>query len=463
MFQYVAFVTGTTVLELTAMPYAVVSYTSTAAPLNDNELGPLYADVAETLIIHVTGCTPAEALGNVAAVNSLLDQARRWWQGEPVDAVLLRVQAQESAIGPLDTALLGRSPGAAPAVAMQPTWDATIGRYIIRDVQLQFVRHGQLLNPTTESGTSTAASNPTVQSITIASSVTRSSPIKLAAEFQESGVPAGGAFSIGAILTASAANRLQIYEAELGTLGANVASVADVANHARGGAVARYSPGALATSIGITISPAFDSTSRRFAFWAAVRNNSATTTWGIQVRTSLLTPSATPITTIDASTLNPRVVFLGIVSTQDIIAGGVTGITTFLLLLTASAASGTFDIDYVVIQAVDDETSAALTIFDQLLTASGGAYVPSNLGAGIPTTVDPQWLSKPVAKATFVDNTGLSTYPLGYAGDPYFYSKGSLVACFLGTIQTSWRIVDGPIVNDIAWTATRYPAYLIPE
>lgn len=457
MWQYVALVTGTTVVEITALPYALVSYGMIVAPLNDNELGPLYADVEEPLTFHATGCTPAEAMANVAIINTLLDQARRWWQGEPVDAVLLRVQAQNATLA-LDVAVLGRASGGPPAVAMQPTWDETIGRYIIRDVEIQFQRHGQFLSTTTESGVSTTATNPTVQAITISSVVTRSSPIKLEAMFRFGGVNTLGGMYRGVILTASAANRMQIYEAESGTLGTNVASVADAANLARGGAVARYSPGVLASAISIAITPAFDPAAKRFAFWAAVRNNSATTTFTIQVFALNQATAATPITPIDTSTIDPRIVFLGMASIQDFDNGlGVVGMSFATIRLTASAASGTLDIDYIVIQAVDDETSAALmtaTIADSLgaISASGG---------GIPTTVDHQLLTKPGALVKI--NNGSTIPALSYAGDPVLYSRGPFVACYLGTFGPAWRISSGANVNDIIWTATRSPAYLIPE
>lgn len=458
MFQYVALVSGTTILDLTDLPYALVSYSMQIAPLNDNELGLLYADVEETMTIHVTGFTAADAYANINAVNSLLDQARRWRYGEPVDAVLLRVQAQDSST-PLDVALLGRPPGGDNPTSIPPTWDESIGRYIFRDVELSFLRHGQWLNPTTESGTSTAAANPTVQSITIASAVTRSSPVKLACEFRLAGVPDQGYLEKGVILTAGATNRMQIYEAESGSFGANLASVADVANEARGGAVARYSPGALSTTLGILISPAFDPSARRIAFWAAIRNNSATTTWTIRVRASDQVPAITPIYAVDASTTSPRIAFLGIVTIPDDIVSGVVGLTSFQLLLTASVASGTLDIDYVVAQAIDDETSAALQIVDQNLSAG---IINGNAG-GTPTTVDHQLLTKPVAKVTSVKGVGGDTVGVGYAGNPMFYSRGSMVATILGCSLTDWRISNGGNVNDTQWTATRTPAFLVPE
>lgn len=459
MFQYVALVSGTTVLDLTALPYALVSYGMQVAPLNDNELGLLYADVEEPMTIHVTGFTAADAYANINAVNTLLDQARRWRLGEPVEAVLLRVQAQDSST-PLDVALLGRPPGGENPTTLPPTWNASIGRYIFQDVALSFVRHGQWLNPTTETGSSTAAANPTVQSIAISSSITRSSPIKLACQFRLAGVADQGYLEKGVILTASAANRMQIYEAEAGTLGTNVASVADVANEARGGAVARYSPGVLASQIGIIISPAFDPNARRLAFWAAIRNNSATTTWTIRVRASNQIPAITPVYAVDASTTSPRIAFLGIVTIPEDIISGVTGLTSFLVSLTASAASGTLDIDYFVVQAVDDETSAALLLIDQYLP--GGTVIGGN-AAGTPTTVDHQLLSKPTAKVISQLGVVGATVGVGYAGNPMLYSRGSMVATVLGTSLTDWRISNGGNVNDTQWTATRSPAFLVPE
>lgn len=447
MYQYVALTDGTTTIDLTSDPYALVAYAPGVAYRNDNELGPLYADVQDSITVHVVGCTAAECYANAAALNALLDQAWRWWQGETVAAVRLQIQAQDSTLAlPLEAPIKGRAPGSPAPLALPEQWPELAGKYVIPDVTIQFVRYGQLLYPTAETGSSTASANPTVQSITISSPTAISSPTGLTCTFQNAGVDTAGYMDRGILLTASAASRLQIYDTLDFTYGTNVANFNDSANLARNTNVARYSPGVLASGLGAALA-GFDSTARLVAVYAAVRPNTAATVFTIQlVLTSASgTTVAGPVTVVDSSALTPRIVFLGIVRTRQ-------DISNVSLQLTASAASGTLDINYFAIQAIDDETSGALAVFDSLEGGHAG---------GIPLAVDTKILSEPTALVTSL-SAGI-TYNLTYQGRPIFYTRGALVATILATDLTFWRVADGVTLLNTVFAATRYGAYLVPR
>lgn len=454
MWQYVALTDGTTLLNLTdGIAYDLASYAPGAGARNQNDLGPLYSDIEDTLTFHAIGCTPADAYAAVDAVNLLLDQAWRWAQSEPVAAVRLLIQLQGTTLAlPLEVAVKGRAPGNdSPPLAAPEQRAEYADNYVIQDVTITFLRRGQLLYPTAETGTySAAAAAPTVHTITLTTPTGLSSPTLLQFEYSQAGVIDNYDVEYAYALTASSASRLQIYEAESMSLGTNVASVADAAAFARGGSVARYSPGVLSTTLGGTL-VGFDTAARTIAVWAAVRNNSATTNFTIQAQAGSNTgvvqnAVAVPI---DTSTTNPRLIFLGIIAFQLAFDG-------VNLLLTASAASGTFDIDYIIVQAVDDETSGALRIF-----GTNGAATPLT-GQG-PLTIDP----RPLTFATPIVTSFPSsiTTPMSYAGSPVLYTRGSFVTCLMGkTTGNFWRIVGGiTVVDSRVLSIARYGAYLTPR
>lgn len=464
MYQYLALTNGTTIIDFTDnISYALVSYAPGVAYLNDNVLGPLYADVVDQLTFHAIGCTAAEAYSAASAVNTLLDQARRWANGETVTAVRLQIQDQNSTLTlPLETCIKGRADGGPSPLALPEQWSAYEGNYVIPNITIQFVRRGQLLFPTAESGVSSAAANPTVQSVAITTPTAISSPTTIQYDYQNAGSNTNARIESAVVLTASAANRLQIYEAEGGVKSADVATVADAGNKARGGSVARYTPGAL-TGNSITITMvSWDTTSEKVAVWAAVRNNSLTTTFTIQLRDNETRQTSIPVTVAvaPAAGARPQIMFLGILAMR-------LGLSSLSLLLTASAAADSLDIDYLVVQAVDDETSGALAIsspFDSNLVVGAVGFRP--------TIIDPQILSEPTALVSAAaTGTPFGRRSLNYAGDPVFVTRGSFVAVMLATgstnpstIPTNWRATDaaGNVVDTIV-TATRYGAYLVPQ
>jgi hypothetical protein len=411
-------------------------------------LGGPYANVEEEIGVNVYGQTAAECLNNLDTLARLLDQADRWnpRRNENVSAVRLQYGATGGAVI-WESVITGRSSGdETSGVILPSTFNQNLGAFVIEGVRMKFGRRGLLLNPISESAVSSSAANPTVQTCTFGSAANVSSPLGLSYHFLNGFVPSSAVIERAVVLSARSASRLQIYEAESGSLGTNVASAADAAALARGGNVAKYSPGVLSTAIVQNFS-GFDSACRRLVVWAAVRNNSATTTFTIQLQAF---PSRTRarVITIDTSTTSPRLVCLGRLSSRLAFSG-------VELLLTASAASGTFDIDYFVVQAVDDETSGAVDIVSP---GGGTGLVGSN-----DLSIDPLPLSATtplVASAS----PGIPL-PLSRSGDAWLSTSGlTAIATILATSGTFWRAVDSGnnLLNTVV-TATRNVATLTPR
>lgn len=449
---------GNITLNLTGSPYELVSYAPGVAYRNDNELGPLYADIQDTITIHITGWNAADALENLNAINVMLDQAWRWRNGQHVPAVRIQIQAQDSELPPLEAVIYGRPPGSGPPISTVPKWNENIGRYVIENVTLQFTRRGQLLNPVAEVSALTSATvNPTVQTIVFPNSVTTPSPTKLHA-YAGSGSNNHGYCKQAVLLTAPDSSRLQIYEAENPiVLLSELTVVSDTANQARGNNVLRYTPipGDLSTEANYNlVGGGFNQTSRRVAVWAAVRNNSVTTNFFLQAAASFNNMPSTiaGIVPIDTNNTLPRLVFLGNLSSR-------LPIQQLSIKMSASAASGSLDIDYFVVQAIDNECSGSVAIH------SAGA-VTSMIDAHF-NIIDPRPLSDVTALVTQTPQSNT----LNYSGNPSLVTVNNAMAAVWvgvgGGNGSSWRSTAlatlGAAISNIQFQATRYHAYLTPK
>jgi hypothetical protein len=411
-------------------------------------LGGPYADVQEEIGVNVYGQTAVDCLANLDTLARLLDQADRWnpARGENVSAVRLQYGATGGAVI-WESVITGRASGdQTSGVRLPPTFNQGLGAFVIENVRLKFWRRGPLLNPIGEAVASSSAANPTVQTCTFGNAVTISSPVALSYQYLNGGTPTNALTAAPVVLTASAANRLQIYEAEAGSLGSAMTSQADAAGKARGGNVARYAPGSLSNSYSFSLS-GFDSAARRIAVWAAVRNSSATTTFTLQLGCAGASGSASTVNArpvlIDTSTTNPRIVCLGRQSLREAFG-------SISLALTASAASGNLDIDYLVVQAIDNETSGAVIITGPSTSPGENSLI-----------IEPKALSEPAPSVASL--SGIR--PLSRSGDAFLMTRGATcVATILATSGTFWRAVDASnnLLNTIV-TATRYAAALTPR
>jgi hypothetical protein len=474
MFEYVALTDGTTTVELTdGINYALVSYAPVVAPLRDNKLGGdgQYADVTESLTFHAIGCTAADAYANAAAVNSLLDQARRWWLGQAVSPVTLKVKAQGSTLLALSSALKGRAIGAPPNVALPATYHEYYSKYVIQNITLQVTRRGLWLG-TSESASAAGASNPSVRSIVMPTSPTVPGPLEI--DFTGFTTSAGtGNIEIPSGFVALGPNSsLNLQEGEAATAAlaasATYTSTLDAAARASAGSVGRLDHHLSAVGAESTLQwtlPAAFLNCTRLGIFCTYRNNGAAS-WTIRGDAKLATTSLsalvfTPTTTIPAAASNPTALFVGSVS-------GKNGFDTVELRVAAVSGTGGITIDFDTVLFVDLTSDAAFVLALQANQFATGASFASK-SAQVTVNYTPNTLRDTEVKTSILTTAGVLATP--YSGDSALVGAG-------GTLQAVWYATHlyngttpywttqnnaGAAILSIGATITRRLAYLVPQ
>jgi len=470
MFSFLSITDGTTTLELTdGVSYALVSYAPTAAPLKESLLGSQgpYDNVVDTITVHAMGTTAALAYAAADALQTLLEQAFRWWQNEVVSAVTLKAIAQDSIVAtittPLTALVRGRASGGPAGVTLPAMWHEHFGKYVIQNITLQFVR-GPLWLGATQTATSNTAGMPSVLTATFAAgAVAHQTPMvaTLSGPLNRSIL----ALQLGYFLIAPQ-NRLELIEAETmtNTGGGTATSTADAAAHASNGSVMRLSAPPAHAQLFKAFSAPFAANAYQVAVFATIRINAvptgANTMQAILYRNSA--PVLGPIVPVDDTYFGvnglPQPVFLGII---DMPSGSpATGVQ-----VSVDWFNSTFDIDVVVCIALNNasDARAVATVIDP------NSYTPFNgASATSPLSVvyDPQALTQPTPKVTGREATGGTDEPWPISGDAYLVSKDAVVtAMWLATQGTLWRPWDTTAAAQISFTlalARRAP-YLLPQ
>ena len=438
---------GTTTANLVdGTNYALVAggWGPSVAPLRVSTLGGSgpYADVVEQITVDVRGSTGATCLANLAKLSQLLDQAERWARGEPVAAVLLACQPQGSTLAAaLSCVILGRA--GESALSTPAAFNDLLMCYEIPDVQLSFRRRGLWLEAAEVLSATSAVTNPGVATATFASAAVVASPAKVALTF-----PTDTNVTQYLILWANHASRIVFTEAE-GMAGLQFTEVSDTTKIARGGKVLRYTPTDLLSTSAGWVALTTLTTCRRVAVYAAVRNNSGSATWNVRARLTSGTSNPTyygPSILIDASSTDPRIVFLGIITMPTYPAY----INVYVQASTI-AGSPTLDIDYFVALDITDEMAGALSAS---LSGSGSA--------GTVITID----SAPLTSQTpTVEKTvAAGGARMSYIGDAFLVVNGTYLAtAYLATEGTYWCSYTTATADTFTLTASRWKARTMPE
>ncbi len=411
--------------------------------------GP-YADIEEDLTCNIRNTTAALCWQNLDTLVRLLDKAERWWlRNEPIAPVLLKYAAQGSTIHdhvitPMQAIVLGRvGSGELNGVDLPQDVNDAGMLFEIYGIKIQCLRRGAWVGKNDTTGASATAANPTVMTRAFVATHPINSPVDLTiAGFNGTTTPT---IQAGYLCVGSSVNDIQILEAESGAAGA-FTSVADAPNNARGGNVLRYTP-AVTTPV-TCASIALSLIGGSCAVIAAVRNNSATTTFLLQANLSGFGfTTSTPQYLIDTSTALPRLVLLGVAGNNA--ANGVT------LTVTASAASGTLDIDYLIVVNLRDETVAILA-HDAVSLAGAGAG-----NASLAFDFNPLLDQNP---RVFVAGSA-GNVPLVYRGPMPILTAGiNIYATWTATNGASWRFTTtAPAVLAVSLNATRYRSYVSPQ
>ncbi len=409
---------------------------------NDSPLGPRYIDVVERFSLNVRGADAAAAMANMQTLAQLLIQAERWRNGVVVNPVIMKFAPQGSTIvstaSPYQALVLGRARGDGSALTLGERFpDVGMLREALGS-KIALLRQGAWIGADETPAASSSAANPTVHNVTLTSNL-NASPLTISL----GGFSNNAAFPSSFLLVGSG---ISIAEAEAATA-AGFTSVADAANNARGGSVLRYTPASTSfAATGVISTQSW----QRIAIYAAIRNNSASATFQIYATgTYGATVVQTPITPIDTSTTQPRIVYLGTLYAPP------SAFQDIRLNVAASTTSGppTLDIDYVALLKLDDEFGYALAL-DPLSFSFAGAHS---------IVVDHRLLTQLTPDVRSSAAVGGQFYRFTYHGPARMYFAGTTVqATWLATNGTSWRYTQSGSVVNTNLTVIRSNAYVTP-
>jgi len=432
--------------------------------------GP-YDDVLETMTLDVTGATAAAATNNLQTLERLIGQAERWSRGENVAVVLIKFAPQGSTVAttaaPYQAVVMGYAPGANAActsgarLLMMPA--AAGSTFIIPGVVLTFQRRGAWLLSTAITGTSASVANPGPYPLGMTTH-----PNVSPAKIKISGFTAATSIDTTdgkpIVLLAGKQTDLQFSEAEVGVSGLPYISSPDTVGVARGGAVLRYTPSATTETLSGEIAfSLITASARRFAFFAAIRNNGATT-YRLRLGALILARTTGAVNeivaytrpvVIDAAHTRPRFYPLGVVSLPA-------QLRSVQLAITASAASSTLDIDYIVALAVDNPYARAIQL-DRI--ENTGAYIHTQISD---LYIDPLPLSGLTPSAYRNFQTTTDNDNLGYYGDAYPVADSTeytaAILCKRVDVPASWCYAPASGTGvSLTLTVSRYDARMVPE
>lgn len=441
---------GTTIVNLAGStitsPYVLQSGGwSPGVPVQRrNPLGGrgLYDSVQETLTVNLYSTTQAAVLSAYRALVQLLDQAETFERRGTGNPVTLTVQLDGG------TAMTARVLGAQqpPRVPVEFLDDLVV--YAMRGVEVNLVRQGVYLGAS-QSASSPLAVNPQLMTATLGSASTVASPTDIQlGGFDNATI--GPAFLV--LSEGSTQNLLVEAESLISsTGGTGYAVFGDGGSQASGGSILRYTP--TGTALAYSKWGATGLQPRQLVqVIAMVRSNSATTSWQIRARfgstlSASTVYSETPPVVVDgADGTTPRPISLGLVQLRSYRYG-----IDVSLGIQASAASGTLDIDYLVLVPVAGSTTIA---------------IPSqNAGTNFFTlSILPRALTHRAPLAAVASDSDTAIFDLTYAGDLYWStSSTSIAARYIGGSGTFWRMQDSTADAQLQLTINRPLAYLVPE
>lgn len=304
-----------------------------------------YAPVEEEIQVNVFGNTTAEALAAVEALAELLDQADAWAMGRHVKPVWIQARAQGSTLSdPLQALVLEGNAGR-PFIAPPPTYNDNLMVAEVGPITIRFVRTGLWLDANqTEAGTAVGVyglSNPDVMRVNFGQAL----PLLAPTTIKITNFPAGAQLIDDAYVLYTDAPVESTYGTNFkicntsSMMATNFTSVADTANHAHNGGVFRIDAGVSQTG---SLTENIQAEVREIAIFAAVRNNSTSTTWRMRAVSSGYAEIYGNWATIDAASQTPRIIALGKLSNESGIH------TTIGIEVETDDTSGTLDVNYVV-------------------------------------------------------------------------------------------------------------------
>lgn len=411
--------------------------------------GP-YNDVSEEIPISVGGSTAAHLYANISTLKGLIEQSNRWHNGENVQAVTFRFSPQGASISssasPLQASIWGASldfPAGWPNIPQAGTnvWSSNL--------TMRLTRPGYWLHTTTTA--SAAGSNGRPVQVNIGASSQFYLPMAVSVDTVAVGndpTPYGvWPAYIVCLAGSSASFATSNVESSTSPTGASqftyVSGSAQLAYNSS--KVVRYTPSGTTEQY---FSPKLLTITRgRWAMFVNCRNNSASTTFTLDLQTSTVGQSLVKVIPPYSSASFPMWHMLGTMVIPIYPAAG----QSLRLYVTASSAAGTLDIDRVLAVKLDENTSIVECSYPD--TSSGTTYAT--------VTSDHSTLTLP--GPILYGDLGA---PFRWNGNPVIVSmSGSPAFMLLGTGGSTQNFFTQEYSGSIAqntWTVTRYSAYLTP-
>ncbi len=418
-------------------------------------LGP-YEDVIEEIVVNVTGASVDAVLANVQTLMALIENAERWRNGENVTGVLVKYSpggsTVSSAAAPMTAVVLGRAPGdTSPVLNLPGTFESkqlATSRYVL-GIRLRFLRRGEWLHAA-EAKTASSVTNGDIATLQTFTALKTLSPCDVALTSVDGYPTFPAGYLIVADGDASGANKaIEVFNAE-GLTATNYTAVNEAARQARNTNVLRYTPPDTIehNSAGGALTGAALNGSGQFAIFANVRNNSTTTSFKLRAGINFVGSRrqyTQALVIPKQAAAYPYWVLLGMVSGRDA--------RSIVLLTTGSAASGSLDIDSLVLVNLSERVAIAQIAFDRIGTL--------NLKHVLNVTT-------PSAKTIYMTDTTPLDVDQTYSGDRAPFGRSTkMYGVLLGTGDSGtlsanqWRQNDGtPYANN--WTITRTAGYLVP-
>lgn len=437
--------------------YALVSYSPGIAPVRRSRLGGAgeYDEVADQLIVHVMGGTPAQAVGAFERLMGAFDQAERWGREISPEGVQIRGQIQGGTVGELACMVLGAMPDQPPATP-SPQPDELTGGWVIRDVTLAFRRRGLWLDPDPET---TATGNEPVG--TLMASYWSGGTWPTLSPMQVDLISDDDGYS-GEVMTSAfwlmAGDTSQFAIIDVSSMAGTGATVAEsAANFALSGtSTRRITPGTSALVVMTILSAAYASIPSRCAtlhVFAHVRPASATPAWAMRAADSGYI-SVTPWASVP-QIAGTSVVYLGALTR------GQDGWRTISIEIVCVASSypQTLDVDSIIFLAEDETT--------QILALNGASF-QMDMTADVGWRVDARPLAGVSPRALYQSYPSASTQ-IGFSvlGDMYVQSRGSGLCGMLyaapGTSVWRMRNSGASAVVDCSLAALRWRGYRVPQ
>lgn len=413
----------------------------------------IYDEVEETITFDVVDTTAGGCYTRLATLTKLLLQTNRFARGEAVTAVKLQYSpdgATTSSSGsPLEALVVGTPDDNPAGIGLAPTIDQTGYQYMIEGVSITVRRSVWILG--SEAQTSSSTNSGTIASLTFAADVPYLSPTD-AIYYLYMGREVPQAFFV----LGSGSSSIQVVAAADTTgspSGTGYSYAADANQPRNGSTVMRYTPVSTSESFSRCFNKISLTEGKRYSVLVSVRNNSATTSFGIRIGILyagyVYTALYTEQRTVSPST-GPAWISLGTFVSP---VSGTADVTPELALI-ASAASGSIDVDSIAIVETDSATILGMTNMQKV--AASGTQTDGVLAYNRYTSAL-SFKQTSIHGATAATHTNIVT-----GGD--ILSRGTAVrAVLLATLSTYWKQYIGGSVHQTQFALTRYRVYLSPE